>query len=123
MAEYGDIVLAGTYNEENGFMFTAWRQNADKTVVAGGDYSPDFDYVKKSFVTRSGLLNQNQLFNENETANLYCFINYTQVNCDSLTFKQKMELKTLEEKLRYGYSKLENELLAFEQTDVPQLNM
>ncbi len=57
MAEYGDIVLAGTYNEENGFMFTAWRQNADKTVVAGGDYSPDFDYVKKSFVTRSGLLN------------------------------------------------------------------
>lgn len=123
MAEYGDIVLAGTYSEENGFMFTTWRQNADKTVVAGGDYSPDFDYVKNSFVTRSGLLNQNQLFNEDEAANLYRCINYTQANCDSLTFKQEMELKTLEEKLRYGYPKLENELLTFEQTDVPQLNM
>ena len=43
MAEYGDTVLAGMYSEQHGFMFTTWRQSADKSSVAHGDYSPNFD--------------------------------------------------------------------------------
>lgn len=98
MAEYGDIVLAGMHSEQNGFMFTTWRQSADKSSVANGDYSPNYDYVKKSFITRSGLLDKNRLFTEEEAANLYRCIDYTQSNCETLTFEQGQKLDILEEK-------------------------
>ncbi|MFR9310121.1 hypothetical protein [Hydrogeniiclostridium mannosilyticum] len=123
MAEYGDTVLAGMYSEQYGFMFTTWRQSADKSSVAHGDYSPNFDYAKESFITRSGLLDRNRLFTEDEAANLYRCITYTQDNYDSLTYKQERELKSLEEKLQSGYPELEDEPPSFEQADVPQLNM
>lgn len=123
MAEYGDTVLAGMYSEQHGFMFTTLRQSADKSSVANGDYTPNFDYAKESFITRSGLFDRNRLFAEDEAENLYRCIGYTQGNCESLTYEQEQELKSLEEKLRYGYPKLEDEPLSFEQTDIPQLNM
>lgn len=123
MAEYGDTVLAGMYSEQHGFMFTTWRQSADKSSVAHGDYSPNFDDVKESFITRSGLLDRNRLFTEEEAANLYRCIAYAKDNCESLTYEQERELKSLEEKLQYGYPKLEDEPPSFEQTDAPQLNM
>ena len=123
LAEYGDTVLAGMYSEQYGFMFTTWRQSADKSSVAHGDYSPNFDYAKESFITRSGLLDRNRLFTEDEAANLYRCITYTQDNYDSLTYKQERELKSLEEKLQSGYPELEDEPPSFEQADVPQLNM
>lgn len=123
MAEYGDTVLAGMYSEQHGFMFTTWRQSADKSSVAHGDYSPNFDYVKEAFITRSGLLDKNKLFTEDEAENLYRCIEYAKDNCESLTYEQEQELKSLEEKLQYGYPKLEDEPPSFEQTDAPQLNM
>ena len=70
MAEYGDTVLAGMYSEQHGFMFTTWHQSADKSSVAHGDYSPNFDHVKEAFITRSGLLDKNKLFTEDEAENL-----------------------------------------------------
>lgn len=123
IAEYGDTVLAGMYSEQHGFMFTTWHQSADKSSVAHGEYTPDFDSAKESFITRSGLLDRNRLFSEDEAANLCRCIGYTQDNCESLTYEQERELKSLDEKLRYGYPKLEDEPLSFEQTDTPQLNM
>lgn len=123
MAEYGDTVLAGMYSEQHGFMFTTWRQSADKSSVAHGDYTPNFDYVKEAFITRSGLLDKNKLFTEDEAEKLYRCIAYAQDNCESLTYEQERELKALEEKLQYGYPKLEDEPPSFEQADAPQLNM
>ena len=46
------------------------RQSADKSSVAHGDYTPNFDYVKESFIIRSGLLDRNRLLTEDEAANL-----------------------------------------------------
>lgn len=80
MAEYGDTVLAGMYSEQHGFMFTTWRESADKTSVTHSNYSPNFDSVKESFITRSGLLDRNRLFTEDEAANLYRCIAYAQDN-------------------------------------------
>ena len=47
LAAFGDTVLAATYNEKNGFMFCTWKQNADGDSVFWGDYSPNYEYVKK----------------------------------------------------------------------------
>lgn len=38
LAEYGNIVLAGTYSENHGFMFTTWDQDKERGYVSGGDY-------------------------------------------------------------------------------------
>ena len=32
LAEYGNIVLAGTYNENHGFMFTTWDQDKERII-------------------------------------------------------------------------------------------
>ena len=37
LAAFGDIVLAATYSEKNGFMFCTWKQNADGDSVFWGD--------------------------------------------------------------------------------------
>ena len=50
------------------------RQSADKSSVAHGDYTPNFDYVKESFIIRSGLLDRNRLLTEDEAANLCRYI-------------------------------------------------
>ena len=47
LAAFGDTVLAATYSEKNGFMFCTWKQNADGDSVFRGDYSPNYEYVKK----------------------------------------------------------------------------
>lgn len=123
MAEFGDTVLAGMYSDQHGFMFTTWQQSADRRSVVNGDYSPNFDYVKESFIIRSGLLDKNRLFTEDEAADLYRCIDFAQGNCESLTFEQEQALSALEEKMIYGYPSLEDDPPSFEQADAPQMNM
>ena len=47
LAEYGNIVLAGMYSENHGFMVTACDQDHERGYVSGGDYSPNYAYAKE----------------------------------------------------------------------------
>lgn len=123
LAEYGDVVLGAMYSDQHGFMFSTWRQDKEKTYVTQGDYSSDYEYAKKSFVTRSGLTDENRLFTPEEAENLYRCIDYVRENCETLTYKQEQQLKDLTEKLTFGYPQLEDDPPSFEQDDIPQLNM
>lgn len=122
-AEYGDTVLAGMYSEQHGFMFTTWKQSADRRSVSHGDYSPNFEYAKESFVTRSGLVDAQRLFTEGEAADFYRCIEYTRDNCETLTYEQEKQLDELMIKLKYVYPQLEESPPSFEQNNAPQLNM
>lgn len=124
LSEFGDTVFAATYSEQHGFMFTTWKQNSAKTFVTHGDYSPSFDYAKESFAVRAGLINKDQLFSEEEAADLYKCIGYTRDNCENLTYLQEERLRHLSDKLQYGYPSLEYEPDSFyDQSDSPQMNM
>lgn len=124
LSEFGDTVLAGMYSEQHGFMFTTWKQNEAKTFVTHGDYSPNFEYAKESFAIRAGLVNESQLFSEEEAADLYKSVGYTRENCDSLSYLQEERLRKLTDKLQYGYPNLEYEPDSFyDQSDTPQMNM
>ncbi len=123
LTECGDVVLGAMYSEPHGFMFATWRQGKEKTDVTQGDYTPDYEYAKKSFVVRSRLTDENRLFTPEEAENLYRCIAYTQDNCETLTCEQEQQLKALAEKLSYGYPQLEDSLPTFEQEDVPQLTI
>ena len=123
LAEYDDVVLGAMYSEQHGFMFSTWRQDKEKKYVWHGDYSPDYEYAKESFISRSGLVNRNRLFTPEEAENLYRCIGYVRENCEMLTYDQEQQLKGLEEKLTYGYPQLEDNPPSFEQDDSSQLNM
>lgn len=73
-------------------MFTAWQQSADKASLSCGDDTPDYNYAKEAFATRSGLIDKERLFTNKETENLYRCIDFTRENCESLTFEQDQEL-------------------------------
>lgn len=123
LAEYGDIVLAGMYSKDHGFMFATWEQDKIRNYVFGGDYSPDYAYVKESFLCRSGLLAKERLFLPEEAENLYRCVDYARNHCGSLTFEQSKALDELAEKLSFGYPQIEKNPPTFEPEDGPQLNL
>ena len=120
LAEYGNIVLAGTYNENHGFMFTTWDQDKERSYVSGGDYSPNYAYAKESFVRRSGLIQEQRLFQPEEAENLYRCVDYARNHCGSLTFEQSKALDELAEKLSFGYPEIEKNPPIFEPEDGPE---
>ena len=123
ISEYDEVVFGAMYSEQQSFMFSTWRQNKEKKYVAHGDYSPDYDYAKESFITRSGLIDKKRLFTPEEAENLYRCLGYVRENCETLTYDQEQHLKSLAEKLMRGYPQLEDGLPSFEQDSSPQLNM
>ncbi len=66
LADYENIVLAGTYSENHGFMFITWNQDKERSYVSDGDYSPNYAYAKESFVRRSGLIQKQRFFQSEE---------------------------------------------------------
>ena len=120
LAEYGDTILGGMYSEKYGFMFSTWKTNADRSYAVQGDYSPSYAYAKESFVTRSGLVNENRLFSPQEAADLHAAVEYTRNNYETLSWEQEQRFKSLVEKLNYGYPELETAPPLFKQ-DGPQL--
>lgn len=123
ISEYDDVVLGAMYSEQHGFMFSTWRQDKEKKYVVNGDYTTDYEYAKESFITRSGLIDKNRLFTPEEAENLYRCLGYVRENCETLTYDQEQQLKSLAEKLTHGYPQLEDGLPSFEQDSSPQLNM
>lgn len=123
LAEYGNIVLGGTYSEAYGFMFSTWDQSRDRKSLGHGDYSPSYEYAKESFITRAGLMDKERIFSQDEAANLYRCISFVQENCNTLTYEQEKQLDALLEKLTYGYPGLEEHPPAFDPDEGMQLNM
>ena len=122
LAEYGDTILAAN-NTEQGFMFCTWEQDKKHNYVTRGDYTTDYDYAKRSFATRSGLVNKHRLFSLEEATNIYKSIQYAKDNCETLDYEQEQQLKGLLDKLRFGYEQLEESPPSFEEANIPQLSM
>ena len=121
-SEYGDTVLAGAYGS-HGFMFCTWKQARNGTYVTQGDYSPNFEYAKESFITRSQLMDKNRMFSEEEASLLYRCIAFARDNCESLTYEQDQQLDGLLEKLTCGYQSLADEQPSFDQDNTPKFNI
>lgn len=122
-AEYGDTVLAGMYSERHGFMFATWKQDNKHNYVTAGDYSPNYPYVKESFITRSDLMSKHRIFTEDEITMLYKCIDFAKGNCESLTYDQEKALDALAEKMNWGYPHLAENPPSFDEDEGMQINM
>lgn len=123
LAEFRDTVFAAMYSQAHGFMFCTWKQNADGTSVAHGDYSQSYDYSKETFAVRSGLVREDKLFNLEESTDLHKCIQYAKDYCGSLTSEQEKNLLYLEEKLWDAYPQLKETRPTFDEEEGMQFNM
>ncbi len=70
LAQYGNVVLAGKILSSGSFEFVTWRQN-DNGVEHGNYFGNNYAGAKEDFAVRSGLVNENKLFSNEEYVELY----------------------------------------------------
>lgn len=95
LATYNGIVMAGMEDDRFGFKFTTWNESLDRKFVSDGDYSQNFGYVEEVFATRSGLVNQERLFNDQQLSLLNYCLNFTIGNDQNLTYEQERDISDL----------------------------
>ena len=96
LSEFGDVVFgAKDMGEQYGFQFSSWFKTYDGTGATMGDYSFDYEYSKQSFAERSGLIDKNRQFNNDQLENIFRCVAFTKQMNDGLSFDQEKELDDL----------------------------
>ena len=100
ISEFGNHLLAAKQSKDNEIRFVTWQYDYDRTgVTLGHYYEANYQGALKDFTVRSGLLDENQLFSEDEMAVLYASCVFRGRHDDDLTFESEQELHTVIEKL------------------------
>lgn len=100
LADFNTSVLAG-HPTEHGVQFVVWDWDFDKKGVSrGGYYQECYEAAKQDFVTRSGLLQKDALFEPEQLKEMYHALDFVREQDDSLTFGRDQELRELMEQIR-----------------------
>ena len=89
LAEFNGTVLAAKYSEQYEFEFVTW----DRT------YHSDYFAAKEDFAVRSGLVEKERLFSDDELLKLNCCIDFTLENGEYLDYDEEQALTRLKEKI------------------------
>lgn len=76
LAEFNNVVLAG-HQTKYGMEFVTWEWVQKHTALWQGHYTNSYDAAKRDFVTRSGLLPPEQLFSDQQLAEVYRCVHET----------------------------------------------
>lgn len=100
ISEFRNHLLAAKQSKDNEIRFVTWQYDYDRSgVTLGHYYETNYQGALKDFTVRSGLLDENQLFTEEEMAVLYASCVFRGRNDDDLTFENEQELQAVIEKL------------------------
>lgn len=114
LSEFGGVVFGAKDMGDYGFQFSSWFKTYGGTGATMGDYSFDYEYSKKSFAERSGLIDKNRQFTAEQLANIYRCVAFTKDMVDSLTYEQDKALGELMDKIGYALPEI---------TDDPQFEL
>jgi len=95
LSEFNGVVFGAKDMGEHGFQFSSWFKTYGGTGATMGNYSFDYEYSKKAFALRSGLVERNHVISDEQLENLYRCLAFTRDNNDSLTYKQEGEVGDL----------------------------
>lgn len=98
LAEFNDIVLAG-HQTKYGMEFVTWEWVQNHTALWQGHYTHSYDAAKRDFVTRSGLLSPEQLFSDQQLAEVYRCVHETLENDYSITPEREKLLTGIVEQI------------------------
>ena len=100
LAEFGGVVFgAKDMREQHGFQFSSWFKTYGGTGATMGDYSFDYEYSKQSFAERSGLIDKNRQFTNEQLADIYRCIAFSKDMVDSLSYEQDNALGNIMDKI------------------------
>jgi hypothetical protein len=100
ISEFGNHLLAAKQSKDNEIRFVTWQYDYDRSgVTLGHYYETNYQGALKDFTVRSGLLDENQLFSEEEMAVLYQSCVFRGKHDDDLTFDSERKLQDVIEKL------------------------
>lgn len=107
LAEFNNVVLAG-HQTKFGIEFVTWEWVQNHSALWQGHYYGDsYAAVKKDFVTRSGLLPQEQLFSDQQLTEMYRCIHETLESDHSITLERERLLTESAEQIETAVPHLE----------------
>ena len=99
LADFGDAVLAG-HPTERGVQFVTWEWNYDREGVHHGHYfQDDYEAAKRDFTVRSGLVQKDALFEQEQLAQIYHALSFVREQDETLSFGRDQELAELMEQV------------------------
>lgn len=102
IAEHNRVVLAGKDMGKYGYQFVTWGRTYGDTGLTHGHYMNDnYPAAKEDFVVRSGLVDSNRMFNEEQLKRVYCALDYYRWQNPDITDKQDTECKDIMEKIEH----------------------
>ncbi|QNK42198.1 hypothetical protein [Caproicibacter fermentans] len=100
ISEFGNYLLAAKLSKDNEIRFTTWQYTYDRTgVTLGHYYETNYQGALKDFTLRSGLIDQKQIFTEDELLVLYKSCLFRDVNDDELDFDSERKLQDVIQKV------------------------
>lgn len=109
LAEYNNVVLAG-HQHKFGMEFVTWEWVQNHTALWQGHYTDSYDAAKRDFATRSGLLSPEQLFSDQQLAEVYRCVHETLESDYSITPEREKLLTGIVEQIETTVPSL-NELV------------
>ena len=95
LADFGDAVLAG-HPTERGVQFVTWEWDFDREGVHHGHYfQDDYEAAKRDFTVRSGLVQKDALFEQEQLAQIYHALSFVREQDETLSFGRDQELAEL----------------------------
>lgn len=113
ISAFGSAVLAAKRSADNEVRFVTWQYTYDRTAVTLGHYyETNYEGAKKDFAIRAGLVDENQLFTEEELVILHDSCVFRGRNDDGITYDDERRLVAVMEKVE---SNIPNRIFDHEQ--------
>lgn len=106
LAEFNNIVLAG-HQTKFGMEFVTWEWVQNHTALWQGHYTDSYDAAKRDFATRSGLLPPEQLFSDQQLAEVYRCVHETLESDYSITMEREKLLTSIVEQIETAVPSLD----------------
>ena len=102
LADFNEVVLAGAHGKY-GVEFVTWDWDHDRKGLSHGHYfNGNYEGAKQDFATRSGLIPEQQLFNDEQLIEIYrCCADTLDAGFD-LTHEQEKCIKSVQEQIENG---------------------
>jgi len=120
LADFNGTVLAGM-ESKFGVQFVTWDWDLDRTGVSHGNYyMHDYIGAKQNFATRSGLVDKQRLFSDEQLTEAYRCIHETLDSGYPITAQREKLLKELAEQIEWAVPDLEERVNFSNQQELEQ---
>lgn len=107
LADFNGAVLAG-HSTEYGVQFVTWEWSYGGTGLWQGHYHGNhYDSAKRDFAVRAGLIQRNQLFSDEQLAEIYRCVHETLVSGYPITAERQKLLEDTAAQIEYGVPQLD----------------